>query len=188
MKRILTLGLAGLAVCAAAAGCGTGSTTRADAPATTTSTDRPAQALPGTPLPGTPLAGAPRPTTPTSSAPRTATPSQTSAAAPAPGSNSGSAPGSGCPATTDVLFTALKSGTGGMYSRSGNPAALRDPVCYAGFASAGTIVDENHQPSRVLFGYDAASRHWTPLTVGSAHYCEGFTPEDVAAHLPGCGG
>ena len=100
------------------------------------------------------------------------------------------APGSdrvaACPVTAETLLTALKASGTTMYARAGRPAALATPTCYGTFAVAQTVPDRNTQRSSVLFGFDAASHGWYPLNLGSADFCAGYVPADVAAHLPGC--
>jgi hypothetical protein len=91
-----------------------------------------------------------------------------------------------CPVQADVLMTALRTSTSDIYSRAGKPNVLQDVVCYRMFATAGTVPDGKSQPVHIVFGFDAAARVWRPLNLGSASYCAGFVPDDVAAQLPGC--
>lgn len=88
-----------------------------------------------------------------------------------------------CPVRGETLLAALK--TTDMYARAGKPGALLDVVCYGAFASARDA--GGGQPNRILFGFDAATGRWKPLNVGSANYCAGFVPAEVASHMPGCG-
>jgi hypothetical protein len=74
-----------------------------------------------------------------------------------------------------------------MYKRAGRPAALEAVTCYGTFAVAQTAPDSATQQSYLLFGFDGTSRTWRPLNLGSANFCAGYVPADVAAHLPGCG-
>jgi hypothetical protein len=60
------------------------------------------------------------------------------------------------------------------------------PVCYQGYAVAHTAPDGATQPSYVLFRYDAKTGRWQPLNVGSADYCQGYVPADIASHFEGC--
>jgi hypothetical protein len=94
--------------------------------------------------------------------------------------------GDGCPVSVQTLMSALTTSTTDMYKRAGRPAALRDPVCYRGFAIAGTVPDGKSQPSQIVFGFDVRATAWRPLNVGSADYCTGYVPTDIAAHLDGC--
>ena len=61
------------------------------------------------------------------------------------------------------------------------------PTCYATFATVRVEPDGGGQASRVLFGFDQTTRAWEPLSNGSAGYCEGYAPADVATHFTGCG-
>jgi hypothetical protein len=63
---------------------------------------------------------------------------------------------------------------------------LQDVVCYRTFATAGTVPDGKSQPVHIVFGFDAVASVWRPLNLGSASYCTGYVPDDVAAQLPGC--
>jgi hypothetical protein len=89
----------------------------------------------------------------------------------------------GCPVTAGVLLAALKA-DGVLYPRSGRPDLLGTVDCYKGFATA--IPSVNGQPlgGRVLFGNDGTS--WRPLNTGSADFCRGYVPPDIAAHFDGC--
>ncbi len=94
--------------------------------------------------------------------------------------------GDGCPVSVQTLLSALTTSTTDMYKRAGRPAALRDAVCYRGFAIAGAVPDGKSQPSQIVFGFDVRATAWRPLNVGSADYCTGYVPADIAAHLDGC--
>jgi hypothetical protein len=111
---------------------------------------------------------------------RTAASPGRSTAAPAHG------PASTCPVTADTLLTTLKAGSTDIYKRAGRPAALETPTCYGRFAVAQTAFNGTTQQAYVLFGFDATSGTWRPLNLGSAEFCTGYVPTDVAAHLPGC--
>jgi hypothetical protein len=132
----------------------------------------------------------------------TATPAPSGTAAPPPGAvtatdgsvaSSGVAakpaargPASACTVTAETLLSALKATSTNMYKRAGRPAGLQTPVCYGTFAVAQTVPDSGVQQSSVLFGFDTGSRTWRALNLGSADFCAGYVPADVAAHLPGC--
>jgi hypothetical protein len=75
-----------------------------------------------------------------------------------------------------------------FYTRTAKPKTLAKSVGYDAFAVAQTPDDGVTQQSWIIFGYVAASRTWRPLNVGSAEYCEGYAPHEVASHFPGCGG
>jgi hypothetical protein len=92
----------------------------------------------------------------------------------------------GCPVTGAALQAALKASSSDIYVRAGKPTTLIDPFCYRRFATATTLPDGQSQPSTILFGFDATSRAWRPLNLGSSDFCTGFVPADVAGHLPGC--
>jgi hypothetical protein len=108
-------------------------------------------------------------------------PSGAAAKAPARG------PAPACPVATDTLVSALKASSTDLYKRAGRPTALQDASCYGTFAVAQTVSDGWTQVSSVLFGFDAGSRTWRALNIGSADFCAGYVPADIAAHLPGCG-
>jgi hypothetical protein len=95
-------------------------------------------------------------------------------------------PGEGCPVTVETLLSALRKSDTDVFDRAARPDGLRNPVCYRGYAAAGTVPDGKSQPSRIVFGLDAGTATWRPLNVGSADYCDGYVPSDIAAHLDGC--
>ncbi|MGY0231955.1 hypothetical protein [Longispora urticae] len=132
------------------------------------------------PVPTVSVAGNPAATA--SPAP-TATTATTATTSPAPQSG---VTDIGCPATPDVLLAALKAKGSDIYTRAASPAALHDVSCHEKFAVAATVPDGQHQPSRIVFGYDAASRSWRPLNLGSSGFCAGYVPDHLAANLAGC--
>jgi hypothetical protein len=91
-----------------------------------------------------------------------------------------------CTVSTDTLTSALKASSDQRFSAIATYALLTEPECYQGFASARAEPKQAGQASRVLFGYDTATKAWRPLNVGSAGYCEGFAPDAVAVHFTGC--
>ncbi|HTJ39535.1 MAG TPA: hypothetical protein VL738_40440 [Dactylosporangium sp.] len=179
MKHLLAFGVVAAGTAAALAGCGgqqaapsAAASGPGNAPAVTTTTGAATVPIPTAPAATGTGAAAPNST---GNAPA---PTATTAVAAAAGANA-------CPVTSDTLYTALRA-SADMYKRAGSPAALETPVCYQGFATARTKPDGQHQPSRVVFGYQAATRQWTPLNLGSSDYCAGFVPEAVAEKLGNC--
>jgi hypothetical protein len=91
----------------------------------------------------------------------------------------------GCPVDASTLVVALRSSGSNLYSRSGRPGTLEHVTCYQGYAVGQTPNNGVSQPSWILFGY-SDSRSWQPLNLGSAEYCAGYVPNDIAEHFPGC--
>ncbi|MFG2044300.1 hypothetical protein [Dactylosporangium sp. NPDC048998] len=174
----LTMAVVGLS---ALAGCSSDSRPAAEsAPATTTATTPAASTAPALPStstgPATPTGAITNPTTGTAAA---AHPSGTAA----PPTRSTADP---CPVTVTTLLNALRDSPE-FYQRAAKPAALQDAACANGYAIAGTVYDGQHQTTQIVFSFDAAASHWHPLNLGSADFCEGFVPDDVAAKLSACG-
>ncbi|GIG59106.1 hypothetical protein Lfu02_34780 [Longispora fulva] len=159
------LALASLTSALALAACGSPSTDQATEPTTTHSA---------------PTTGAVQPS-------RSAAPSATRSAAPSATRAAGAAatPGAAaCPVRAEDLVSALKTGSGDLYTRAGRPAAVEAVVCVGDFSVARTVSDGTTQPSRVLFHHVDGT--WRPISLGSAHYCTAEVPADIAAQLPGC--
>ncbi|MEV6525095.1 hypothetical protein AB0M43_24375 [Longispora sp. NPDC051575] len=159
--RTLAL-LAGAAVVFTLTGCGTSDQPRTAQPHTTTPAASAAASPTGTVTP--PTAGA-------TTRPTTAPPG---------------APTTGCPATAETLLAALRAPGSDVDTRAAHPAALHQVSCHERFAVASTVPDGQHQPSRIVFGYDAASTTWRPLNLGSSGFCAGYVPDHLAANLAGC--
>jgi hypothetical protein len=84
------------------------------------------------------------------------------------------------------LLAALKKDSD-LSSRSVGADGVLDQVdCYKGFATAKVFVKGEPRDGRVLFGYDESTGTWRPLNIGSANFCEGYVPSDIAKHFEGC--
>jgi hypothetical protein len=94
-------------------------------------------------------------------------------------------PDAGCPVTAEELVKALRNPPDGDRWKDG-PKTLEKVKCVDGFAVGHTPYTGANQPAWILFGFDDTTRQWRVLNVGSANYCEGYVPDDVAAQLPGC--
>jgi hypothetical protein len=82
-------------------------------------------------------------------------------------------------------MAALKSSSSDIFARSGKPATLEHVVCFQGYAVAETPYNGVSQNGYILFGYSAGG-DWQPLNLGTAEYCAGYVPSDIAKHFPGC--
>ena len=90
-----------------------------------------------------------------------------------------------CPVTTQTLESAVQADA--KFGPKAGSWKLGQPVCYKGFASAPILSDFGGDPGYMLFGHDAEKGTWRPLNNGSARYCDGHVPAEIASHFPGCG-
>ncbi|MEV6931693.1 hypothetical protein AB0M46_45380 [Dactylosporangium sp. NPDC051485] len=176
-------------MCAAAAvvglstltGCSSDRRPATDAAPATTGALTPQASTPATPsTPSTPSTpGSPGPSTsPAAGAKPAARPSGAGSPATRPAADP-------CPVSAAALLSALHDSPD-FYQRAAKPAALQDVACASGYAIAGTAYDGQHQTTQIVFNFDPTGARWRPLNLGSADFCEGFVPNDIAPKLPAC--
>jgi hypothetical protein len=113
-----------------------------------------------------------------------------STAAPTTAGPTGRTKEDACPVTVETLRDALTSSADERWRNMVTDRyTLQDPICYRGYVSL-RLEPKPTTPTDgawILFEFDETRQGWVPVNVGSASYCEGHAPPEIANHFPGCG-